>query len=180
METASKTIFTIGHSNHSMKAFLELLKPSAIEVLVDVRSNPYTRYSIHFNHEPLKVAIQNTGLKYLFLGKELGGKPKETEFYGDDGYLEYARVAQSERFKGGLERLIKGAQQYNIILMCGEENPAGCHRRHLIARTLAERQIEVIHIRKDGRYQNEADLLAEESGADNGGAVQLSLFPPPS
>ncbi|MBX9691478.1 MAG: DUF488 domain-containing protein [Cyanobacteria bacterium] len=170
-----KTIYTIGHSNHSMTAFLDFLKPLEIEVIVDVRSNPYTRYSIHFNHEPLKAATQKAGLKYLFLGRELGGKPKEKEFYDDEGYVVYERLREAERFKEGLERLIKGAHQYNIVLMCGEENPSGCHRRHLIARTLFDRQIDVLHIRSDGRQQSEADLAADERDPDDN-IVQLSLF----
>ena len=170
-----KLIYTIGHSNHSLENFFSLLEKAQIDVLVDVRTNPFTRYSVHFNHDPLKIAMQNGGLKYLFLGRALGGKPKEEGFYDSDGYLLYDRLAQSARFKAGIERLHKGLQRYNIVLMCGEENPACCHRRLLIGRVLADTGISVVHIRGNGEFQSEQDLLDQESAiADS--ARQLTLF----
>ncbi len=173
-----RVIYTIGHSNHSMTAFFDLLERFGINVLVDVRSNPFTRYSLHFNHDPLKVSIQNAGLKYLFLGKELGGKPKEEEFYDAGGYILYERIAESSKFKGGIERLLKGVESYRIVLMCGEENPAECHRRLLIGQVLGEHGIDVLHIRGNGEVHSEKELAEAESDiADS--VTQLTLFSPP-
>ncbi len=158
-----------------MAGFFDLLERFGINVLVDVRSNPFTRYSLHFNHDPLKVAIQNAGLKYLFLGKELGGKPKEPEFYDAEGYILYERLAESAKFKVGIERLLKGVESYRIALMCAEENPTACHRRVLIGNVLMERAIEVLHIRGSGEVVTEKELLDAESDiADS--VTQLSLF----
>jgi uncharacterized protein (DUF488 family) len=71
-------ILTIGHSNHALGMFIQLLKAINIEVLVDIRSNPYSRFTPQFNKDNLKKAIQASGMKYLFLGKELGGRPYQT------------------------------------------------------------------------------------------------------
>ncbi len=161
-----------------MTDFLALLEKAEINVLVDVRSNPFTRYSIHFNHDPLKVAMQNAGLKYLFLGKELGGKPKDEEFYDEDGFLLYGRVAHSPRFAHGMQRLLNGMQNHNIVLMCGEENPTGCHRRLLIGRVLAEHEISVLHIRGNGEIQSE-QLLKDAEQKSHDDAIQLTLFSAP-
>jgi uncharacterized protein (DUF488 family) len=174
----NKTVHTIGHSNHSMEDFLNLLERANINVLVDVRTNPFTRYSVHFNHDPLKIAIQSAGLKYLFLGKELGGKPKEEAFYDDEGYLLYDRLAQSPRFMDGFNRLLKGLESYNIALMCGEENPCGCHRRLLIGRVLREHGVSVIHVRGNGEFQSEQQLKDEERKIEDD-AMQLTLFSAP-
>jgi uncharacterized protein (DUF488 family) len=170
-----KVVYTIGHSNHSMESFLNLLERYEITVLVDVRSSPYTRYSAHFNQDPLRNSIQQAGLKYLFLGRELGGKPKEPELYDAEGYLRYDRVADSPMFKVGLERLLNGIDKYSIALMCGEENPAGCHRRLLVARVLASHGVQSLHIRSDGSLQTENDLAREDEDLDCG-IQQLTLF----
>jgi uncharacterized protein (DUF488 family) len=69
------TIFTIGHSNHSLEMFIGLLKSHKIDVLLDVRSKPFSRFSPHFNKHDLEKAVKASGIKYLFLGRELGGRP---------------------------------------------------------------------------------------------------------
>ncbi len=175
VNSSPKIVHTIGHSNHSMEDFLSLLERFEINVLVDVRSNPFTRYSAHFNQGPLRNSMQQAGLKYLFLGRELGGKPNDDSFYDDEGYLRYDRVADSPMFKTGLSRVLNGIEKYSIALMCGEENPSGCHRRLLIARVLLDCGVSVSHIRSDGKIQSEADLVREEDLLD-GGAQQLTLF----
>jgi len=70
----TNTIYTIGHSNHSLDKFVELLKRHGITVVVDVRSAPYSRFHAQFNKEELKHALRERGLGYVFLGRELGGQ----------------------------------------------------------------------------------------------------------
>jgi uncharacterized protein (DUF488 family) len=168
-------IFTIGHSNHAIDRFIDLLRTYGIEVLVDVRSQPYSKYAVQFNSKTLKSTIKDTGIKYIFLGKELGGRPEELEFYDADGHVLYARVAESPIFREGIARLEKGIQEYRVAIMCSEENPTGCHRRLLISRVLRNRGILVQHIRGDGSMQTEAELTQGET-ANNQQAWQPSLF----
>lgn len=164
-------VFTIGHSNYPIEDFLQLLDKHNIDVLVDVRSAPYSKYSPQFNKESLKLSVANAGRKYLFLGRELGGKPKDADFYDEVGYTLYWKIAESPMFAQGIERLKKGVASYTVALMCGEEDPTHCHRRLLVSRVLRDQNIEVIHIRRDGVLQSDEDMdLANEETS------QLSLF----
>ena len=161
-QAGAPAVFTVGHSNVTLEAFIALLKQQGIEVLVDVRSQPYSKYVPHFNAGVLKPAILAAGMKYLYLGKELGGRPDDRRFYDGDGHVLYGLVAESDGFKAGIERLLRGAREHRLALMCNEENPAGCHRRLLVGRVLAERGVTVLHIRGDGRIQTENELAEAE------------------
>lgn len=172
--TPDKFLWTIGHSNHPLETFLNLLRQHAIEVLVDVRSSPYSGYCPHFNSEPLKTAVKTAGLQYLFLGDSIGGRVEGIEFYDSDGRVLYDKLAATAAFQSGIERLIKGLRAYRVAIVCGEEDPTNCHRRLLIGRVLGERGVQVMHIRGDGRVQSEAELAANQQFQKTKG--QLSLF----
>lgn len=172
---SSGAIYTIGHSNHSLERFLELLERFQIEVLVDVRTNPFARFARHFSQDPLKIAMQGAGVKYLFLGKELGGKPKDPQFYDDEGFVDYRLVSQSEAFAEGIDRLVNGIQLYRVAIMCAEESPIDCHRRLLIGRVLFSRGIELKHIRSSGELQLESEFRVDEKHALEK-SMQLTLF----
>jgi uncharacterized protein (DUF488 family) len=173
--TAECCIFTIGHSNHPLDRFVELLKAYRIEVLVDVRSHPYSKHAPHFDIQTLKAGVTAAGIKYMFLGKELGGRPKGEEFYDADGYVLYSRVAESPLFLEGISRLGTGIKRYRVAIMCSEENPAGCHRRLLIGRVLATRGTTIYHIRGSSKVQTEAELANEEANRSRGND-QPTLF----
>ena len=107
-ERRSKTdarLYSIGHSNHALETFLELLRQHRIEVLVDARSHPYSKFAPHFDAHSLKQAVIGAGMKYLFMGKELGGRPDGDEFYDAEGHVLYWRVAESHLFLDGIARL---------------------------------------------------------------------------
>ncbi|MBI4492218.1 MAG: DUF488 domain-containing protein [Chloroflexi bacterium] len=178
-DTLSEThprLASIGHSNQPLEQFLELLKAHRIEVLVDVRSQPYSKYAAQFNAEALKAAVLGAGMKYLYLGKELGGRPSGEAFYDAEGYVLYGQVAESALFLEGMRRLEQGARQYRVALMCSEEDPAGCHRRLLIGRVLAKRGMALDHIRGDGRVQTEAELVREEEEERRPHSGQLTFL----
>jgi uncharacterized protein (DUF488 family) len=156
------TIYTIGHSNHPLELFLSLLRDSGVSVVVDIRSKPRSQIVPHFNRKPLENSLKMNGFKYLFLGKELGGKPDNKEFYDANGHVLYGLIAKSPHFVQGIERLLKGIHDYRVVLLCGEENPSHCHRRLLVGRFLLERGVNIKHIRGDGRVQSEEELTNEE------------------
>jgi uncharacterized protein (DUF488 family) len=168
-------IFTIGHSIHSTERIIDLLKSNRVDVLVDVRSEPYSRKVPHFNKDKLEKDVQKNGLRYLFLGKELGGRPSKREFCDLEGFVLYRKIADSPDFQSGIARLMDGLKNYRIALMCGEENPANCHRRLLIGRVLSGIGVEVLHIRGDGRIQSEEEILMGEHER-NGDTNQQTLF----
>jgi uncharacterized protein (DUF488 family) len=156
-------IYTIGHSSHAIELFTDLLTRHAIQVLVDVRSAPYSRYAPHFDHDLLPHTLSQIGVRYLFLGRELGGRPEKKEYYDDDGHVVYGRIIADPDFLSGIERLERGMPEYRIALMCGEENPANCHRRLLVSRVLVDRGHQVLHIRADAAIMSDEDI-ARESG----------------
>jgi uncharacterized protein (DUF488 family) len=163
-------IFTIGHSNHAVEHFLSLLKLHGVQVTVDVRSQPYSKYSTQFDSEPLKASLRDAGIGYLFLGRELGGRPEGAEFYDYDGHVLYDRVAASSLFQEGLSRLERGIREYNVAMVCAEEDPAKCHRRLLVGRVLQDRGVRVGHIRGDSRIQPEEEIASRD------GRNQMWLF----
>ena len=158
--TDQECLWTIGHSNHSIERFLELLRSNEIDVVVDVRSQPYSSYQGHFSQAPLRRSLEDAGFRYLFLGKELGGRPPEPELYDDEDHVLYGELAKTERFKHGLDRLVKGTSTYRVAMMCSEEDPSNCHRRRLITRALEESDapVTVTHIRGNGELVDESEM----------------------
>src|SRR5437879_3357353 len=143
-------LFTIGHSNIGTEAFLDLLCRHGVEVLVDVRTAPYSRYCPQFNRPELQQAIEAAGLRYQFAGKALGGKPADERLRGDDGAPDYDKIAVSDLYQDGLSELLSLAAEHCVAIMCSEADPAHCHREKLIARSLRACGVEVAHILPDG------------------------------
>jgi uncharacterized protein (DUF488 family) len=168
------TIWTIGHSNHPLASFCDLLAQHRIDVVVDVRSSPYSRYASHFNREAIQGALVERAVQYVFLGDLLGGRVEDADFYDDEGRVLYDRVAESAGFRGGIERLLGIADHGRVAILCGEEDPTDCHRRLLVGRVLGERGVQVVHLRGDGRAQTEAEVAAQQTFRKTKG--QMSLF----
>lgn len=168
-------VYTVGHSNLSLDELLALVARHRVEVLADVRSQPYSRHAPHFGRDPLRAGAREAGIEYVFLGEALGGRPREPAFYDARGHVLYGLVAASERFMVGLKRLEALARERRVAILCGEESPAECHRRLLVGRVLGERGAQVLHLRADGRVQTEPDVRDEEAARD-GTLGQLGLF----
>jgi uncharacterized protein (DUF488 family) len=154
MPEQTPTIFTIGHSNHSIEAFLGLLKQHGIACVADVRSQPYGRLE-HFNREYLAAELKTAGIQYVFMGKELGARRGEKECY-QDNLAHYARIARLPAFQQGLSRLHGDAQVRRVAIMCAEKEPLDCHRTILICRHLREFRVRIEHILADGRLEDHA------------------------
>ena len=143
-------LFSIGHSNAEINAFIDLLRRYEINTLVDTRSQPYSRYNQHFSRERLKQSLSGVGIEYFYLGKELGGRPEDPSFYFQNGKVDYDLVAQSPTYLEGIECLLSLASDRSVAFMCAEANYKGCHRYWLITRTLTGRGIVVRHILHSG------------------------------
>ena len=151
-------IFSIGHSNHSIDKFLSLLKSSEINMVVDVRSAPFSRMFPQFNQETLKKSLSEASIGYLFLGDQIGGRSNDPDDYLD-GQVLYKVLANKETFKTGIERLKEGSAKYRIALMCSEKEPLDCHRTLLVSQALASNEIVVGHIHADGTVEVHGDAL---------------------
>lgn len=154
MSVTRYPVFTVGHSNHSPETFIQLLLRHGVAEVVDVRSTPYSRYISHFNSESLNRILDEMGIEYAFLGRELGGRPSDRSCYDAKGRVRYDRVANTALFDDGLKRVMRGANERRIALMCTEKEPLECHRTLLVARILSERGVAVEHILADGRIEN--------------------------
>ena len=169
-------VYSVGHSNHALERFIELLREFGIQVLADVRSHPHSGFAPHFNTAPLRAVIERAGLKYVFLGHDLGGQPSGDRFYDASGHVRYDEVASCARFRDGIRGLLDHITKHRVALMCSEEDPRVCHRYLLIARVLDSLGVQVLHIRGDGRLQTREEL-EQETARERGEAGQLTLFP---
>lgn len=142
----SLVVFTVGHSNRSLETLLHLLRTHAVNVVADVRSQPFSKLYPQFNRASLDAALHATDIKYLFLGNELGARSSDPSCYAE-GRVRYDRLAGTPLFQHGLERVLAGAARgFRIALLCAEKEPLHCHRSILIARHLQERGARVQHI----------------------------------
>ncbi len=143
-------LFSIGHSNADIDAFISLLRRFGISALVDTRSQPYSRYNQHFSREPLRQSLVEAQIDYIYMGKEIGGRPEDPALYFPNGKVDYEQVSQSSLYLSGIERLLALASDRRVAFMCAEADYKNCHRYWLITRTLLNRGIEVRHIMHSG------------------------------
>lgn len=151
----SSKIFTIGYGNRNIQTFTHLLKKYEIEILIDIRTNPFSRYNPDYRIQKFEVHLINNDVRYLFLGKELGGKPVDQSCY-NDGKVDYHKIQQKDFFVEGIEQVIAlNRGGFRVALMCAEQSPLSCHRKYLVGDYLQERGFEIVHIDKDGGILNE-------------------------
>lgn len=163
-ESPSRPLFTIGHSNYEFPDFLALLRKHAVEIVCDVRSRPQSFRFPQFDQEPLRQSLAEHGVRYEFLGEELGGRPSDPKLYRPDGCVDYAACARSFGFQRGFERLVELNRVSAVALLCAEEEPLECHRFLMICPALVEAGILPLHIRSGGgveaQRETEDRLLA--------------------
>jgi uncharacterized protein (DUF488 family) len=165
-------LFTIGHSNHPIEHFLALLRRHGVEVVADVRSRPYSRFVPHFHQERLARLLQEEGLGYLFLGRELGGKPVRDD--PPPARLDYKTRIEEPSFREGIQRLLDTIADRRVALVCRERDPLDCHRLHLICRYLRIMALDIRHILPDGEM--EAQQATERRLLERAGRAELPLF----
>jgi uncharacterized protein (DUF488 family) len=152
------SIYTVGHSSHELERFLDLLREHEIQLVVDVRSSPYSRYVPQANRETLGRALEAAGIAYQWEGERLGGKPQGVT-------VDYDNMASNPTFQEGISDLIALAEEQRTVIMCSEGDHRKCHRYKLITPALQELEAQVLHIQPDG-------TLVDESKKPR----QLSLF----
>lgn len=155
-------IWTIGHSTMSSDDFVALLRANDIDVVVDVRTSPYSRFASQFNKLDLDDTLRRRGIEYRYEGHRLGGRPSDPTCYRSgempdhaarEDFLklvDYEEVKRKDWFQEALDEVMELASLQHLALMCSEENPLDCHRHRLIGSALDDRGIEIRHIRRDG------------------------------
>jgi uncharacterized protein (DUF488 family) len=155
----SDNIFTIGHSTQPVEQFVGKLRDHGITAIADVRSTPFSRHNPQFNKDELSATLKRYGIRYVFLGKELGARTQDECCYVDDK-VRYALLAQTDLFKSGIARVLEGTRTYKIALMCAEKDPIECHRAILVARELVQAGCNVQHILANGTLESQESTLS--------------------
>jgi uncharacterized protein (DUF488 family) len=152
MGTSAPLIHTIGHSDQTTSEFVDLLQRHSIGLVVDARSQPYSRWTPQFNREILSHRLQEAGIAYRFMGAGLGGRPSDASLYdsGQD-HPNYERMEQTPGYQAGIDEVFELGQAQRAAVMCSESDHKCCHRHLLIAQTLLTRGARVLHIQPDGR-----------------------------
>lgn len=140
-----QVLYTIGHSTRSLPTFLDLLMVHSVSAICDVRSQPYSGHNPQFNRELLKDDLAKLNIAYVFLGEELGARSSNPTCY-EEGRVQYNRLAATDAFHRGIERVKKGIQHYRVALMCAEKDPLVCHRAILVCRNLRTHDLSIRHI----------------------------------
>ncbi len=172
MERTTDTIpiYTIGYGSRSIVELIEVLQQHQVAYLIDVRSVPYSRYKPEFSKKPLANELEQQGIRYVFMGDSLGGKPDDETCYVN-GIVDYEKVKNTEFYQRGIERLHTAfTQQQRIALMCSEGKPEHCHRCKLIGATLTTEDLPVVHIDENNDQITQEQVIERITGG------QLSLF----
>lgn len=155
----ARIVYSLGHSTLSIEAFVTLLKRHCIDIVCDVRSHPYSRFSPHFCLDTLQEELKSQGVAYSFLGRELGGRSSDPSVY-ENGRVSYDRLAQTSSFQRGLDKVRQLSIKHRVALMCAEREPLACHRTILISRHLHDRQTDISHILPTGVLESHETTLA--------------------
>lgn len=155
----SLQIYTIGHSTQSAEAFIHLLQGQAVTLVADVRSVPHSRRNPQFNRQTLTASLEQVGIQYAFLGKELGARSEDPACYVEDR-VQYALLAQTALFHEGITRVLALAAVHRVALMCAEKEPLECHRTLLVARALEKQEVSIQHILIDGQVESHRQAIA--------------------
>jgi uncharacterized protein (DUF488 family) len=151
-------LFSIGHSNRSLAAFVALLRAAEVGLVADIRTVPRSRANPQFNRETLPDALAGFGIGYEpmpALGGLRGRSAIPAEVNGlweNRSFHNYADYALTEPFAAGLAHLVERGRERRCAMMCSEAVWWRCHRR-IVGDWLLARGEEVFHIMAEGRLE---------------------------
>lgn len=137
-------LFTIGHSNHPINVFIDLLKSADIKLVMDVREKPNSRWP-QFGTPALAHHLSTAGIDYRWMGRILGGMT--------------AMPTTHVNFVDKMEQVVRLGSADRSALMCSEGKPCDCHRAGKLTAWLHRQRPEVVctHIMPDGSRINARD-----------------------
>ncbi len=161
-------VFTVGYGGRTAAEIMELLRRRNIEILADVRSAPYSRHQPDFRRDRLRRITTDAGLRYVFMGRELGGRSDDPDCYDRNGRPLYERFREKDGFGRGIARLRSaGERGRRVCLLCAESKPWRCHRARLIGPALLDAGISLRHILPDGSTVEQEAVFARAHGTDS-------------
>ncbi len=161
----SEAVYTLGYGTRALEEVIRLFTRYGVSYVIDVRSSPYSRFKPEFSQEPLARRLEDCGIRYVFMGDLLGGRPVEPYCYRD-GKVDYDRVKETAAFCKGIERVSNAwSQHLQVCLLCSEGRPEECHRSKLIGDVLEDKGIPVRHIALDGALCSQNEVIHRLTGA---------------
>ncbi len=136
-QAATRTVFTIGHSNLELEEFLSTLSRHGVQTVCDVRSRPASFRFPQFNRESLEVNLRDAGFRYEFLGESLGGRPADPHVYQANGLVDYFLRRKARDFVAEVDRVVELSR-----MICPE---------------LLERGVTPVHIRRGGVLESQRE-----------------------
>lgn len=144
------SVLTIGYGGRSRDELLAVLAGAGITHVADVRSVPASSALPAFNGPDLQAELRGKGIGYVFLGRQLGGRPDDPAAYTADGHVDYIARRRSPDFQAGIDRLCTGLERgLRLVVLCSEGQPDRCHRTKMVAAALVDRGVAVGHIDPD-------------------------------
>jgi uncharacterized protein (DUF488 family) len=160
-----RPILTIGYGLRPIEEIVTLLQRHGVDYVGDVRSVPFSRHRPEFARPALERTLREHGIRYVFLGDVLGGRPEDPSCYDDEGHVDYDRCRASEVFATGLDRVENAYRdEHPLALICSEGRPEDCHRSKLLAEMLIERGVPVCHIGTSGDLVEHGEIAAKLRG----------------
>ncbi len=144
-QSAGGRIWTIGHADHDFDTVAAALIAQGVQTIVDVRSQPYSKWAPEFAKAALEESAATAGFGYRWMGRTLGGRPPP----------------DATQLAAGLDELTGLCASSRVVLLCAEGDPLHCHRDRLLAPALAQLGYEVIHILASGEtfpYQDRLEI----------------------
>jgi len=166
----SGVVYTIGYGNRDADAIWASLHEAGVQVLLDVRSAPYSRHRPEFSKDPLSRAARRHSIEYQFLGRSLGARPDDPSCYVD-GKVDYALCRKRPVFAEGLAQIqALLAEGKTCCLLCAEAAPSCCHRTLLVTPALVRTGVDVRHLLPGGGWESHGDLVKRTR------SPQMTLF----
>jgi len=157
------SLYSIGYSGfaNNVEGFIDMLNRYRINVLIDVRSSPYSAYFSEFNKDNLERVLKENGIYYRNYAAEFGARQEERKLY-PEGYLSFELFSKTDAFREGMQKVITGTNAgYSMAFMCAEKEPVTCHRAILVARAFYEDGYPVTHILPNGDTKTQTDIEDE-------------------
>ena len=170
----AKELFTIGYSGFpDIRDFIDTLKYHGVQILIDVRSSPFSAYYAQYNKDQLGPMLKVAGIYYYNYAKQFGARQEDHAYYRN-GRLDFEVFSHSEPFLEGIRSVEKSTA--SIAFMCAEKHPSECHRAILVAKAFSDRGHEITHLKPGGITLSQHDIdneLLEKYFPDR---AQASLF----
>jgi uncharacterized protein (DUF488 family) len=166
-------IFTVGHSTQPVDHLLEVLARHSIQAVVDVRSSPYSGRLPWFNKEALIESLSQSSIKYIFMGRELGGRGDGPGVFGADGRVRYDKIVATDSYNRAIQRVIDGSSRMRVVLLCSEKDPINCHRALMVSRSLNDVGVLVQHILADGSLETHKEFEVRLRDRSSGNQLDL-------